>query len=294
MGNAVISVGPRHVKIWRAEQSQPASPMKGKHETDSSLSIATGSPGPKLFNGRNCVLGSLLDGNFTCVVPISDSFAIVCTAQGDVCILDDSEKSQKLEKVATVDFEIRCANLDEERQLVWIGGANHHVCAFKTNALIASANGSEVPEASVTSVSGTDTANIVALGTMYDAIITTTSDREICFKRVCETGSDYSFGSDYKKLPAHEKAVLGACETLEGAHWEDIDFLTYCANGLVLFWRFSGQSVGRTKIELDQTLNCNTEDENELRVLKVLNAENWLISGDKRGVLRSAPLILDH
>lgn len=77
MGTSVISVGTRHVKVWRHDP-EPASPTKGRSELIKGYEIPPASPVPKAFSGRNCILGSLIDAVFTSVVAISQSKAILC------------------------------------------------------------------------------------------------------------------------------------------------------------------------------------------------------------------------
>lgn len=83
MGSNVISVGTRHVKVWRLERVTPISPLKTRLELETN---PPASPTPKTFSGRNCLLGALIDATFSTAVGLSDSKAVVCTIQGDfVC-----------------------------------------------------------------------------------------------------------------------------------------------------------------------------------------------------------------
>lgn len=291
MGDNVVTVGVRHVKVWRVEKSQTNPPSKGPYDIASSSAAPTGSPGPKTFSGRNCLLGSLLDAIFTCIAPISDSKAILCTSQGDVCLLDDSEKAQLLEKVTQVDFGIQCAYYDEARQLVWIAGNDQKTKAFSVNGLDSSkklhdpfnlSTNQSLPAACNTE-QGT---SMLAMGSVRDRIITSDTEKSVRIFDVQRDQEAYCLGAVTKHLPAHESAVLGVCEIQRKLSLDGPDFLTYSARGSVLFWRLDGTCTGRMEIRLDQKQATDAGDGNELKVVVQSALDELLYSGDRSGVLR--------
>ena len=291
MGNSVISAGARHVKVWRIEKVPVASPSKGPLEVTISTAAPPGSPGPRTFSGRNCLLGSLLDATFTCIAPIADSMAILCTSQGDVCLLDDSDKSQKLERKASVDFAVQCAFFDEDQGIVWVAGRDQKSKAFSLESLISSnclsdaqARSSE-PNSSLGS--GTvEKSKVIAIGSVRGCVVTTDGEKHVRIKRVSKNGEINLLGADDKHLPAHESAVLGVCELQEASEHDKPKFLTYSAKGTVLFWLLDGTCSNRIDIELDQTDGTEPGDMNELKVVIASSFDAMLYSGDKRGVLR--------
>ena len=302
MGNSMITVGARHVKVWRPEKAQVASPSKGPLDLASSTNAPPGSPGPKALSGRNCLLGSLLDATFNCIVPISDSKAVICTSQGDVCLLDDSDKCQKLEKVTSVGFGIQCAFLDGDRGLVWVAGQDQHAWAFPINTLTSSNSSSNElgplsEPASLEPTGLSETPSILAIGSVRGHIVTSDSERNVRLMRVEQRDGSFQIGASNKHLPAHESAVLGVCELPARIESSEPTFLTHSARGTVLFWLLDGTCSGRTEIRLDQAQSEESGDVNELKIVVVSTFDEMLYSGDKRGVLRymiqrSLPLAL--
>ena len=291
MGNNLITVGARHVKVWRPEKAQVASPSKGPLDLANSTVAPPGSPGPKTLSGRNCLLGSLLDATFNCAVPISDSKAILCTSQGDICLLDDSEKSQKLEKVTSAGFSIQCAFYDEARGLVWVAGQDQRTRAFSVNHLTSSNSPSDAKGPLFDSTlpenpSLSETPSILAIGSVRNHVITSDSERNVRLMDVEQHNDVHQLGANKKHLPAHESAVLGVCELQSKDGSNKPNFLTYSARGTVLFWLLDGTCCGRTEIRLDQAQSEESGDVNELKVVVVSIFDEYLYSGDKRGVLR--------
>ena len=291
MGNSVVTIGARHVKVWRVEQAQIALLPKGPLDLASSTTAPPGSPGPKTFSGRNCLLGPLLDATFTCVVTITDSKAILCTSQGDVCLLDDSDKSQKLEKLASMDFGIQCAYFDEGRKLVWVAGKDQKMRGLSLENLTSS---EKVPNLSVPSSNlvppavpgSTEIPSMLAIGSVRGCIVTSDSERNIKITSVERDREVYHLGEKIKHLPAHESAVLGVCELLQTSDSDEPKFLTYSSKGTVLFWLLDGACSGRIDIRLDQTEGAEPGDMNELKVVTTSKVNDLLYSGDKNGVLR--------
>lgn len=288
MGSSVISVGLRHVKVWRVEHVAPSSPSKFRLEVDEKPTTPTAGPGPRTLIGRNCLLGSLLDASFTCVTAISDVQAIVCTSQGDLCLLDDAGKSQKLMKVTRVPFSIHCVYFEKARGLVWVGGGACSVKAFPVTNLTTpnntrTVNGLSVATSQSIRTGSREDCSLVALGGVRNQIIAIDSEKHIVFKS--DNGRDI-MSQDQKMLPAHDRAVLGACPLVNYSHWPGSDFLTYSSNGVVLYWLSSGECVGRTNIAMEKMLDFEAEDVNELRVLLVPIFADLLVTGDKKGVIR--------
>ncbi|KAL8672765.1 MAG: hypothetical protein Q9168_002791 [Polycauliona sp. 1 TL-2023] len=120
MGTNVITVGTRHVKVWRFEQ--PSSPTKCRRGLESVNDSSHASPVPKTLAGRNVLLGALKDAVFTCAVAIAEDAAVLCTHDGAVCLLDDANRSQRLCQVTKKEYSIACVTLDPSSRVVWLGG----------------------------------------------------------------------------------------------------------------------------------------------------------------------------
>ena len=284
MGHSVISIGIRHAKVWRT----PVSPSKTRLELDNIGIEPSRVLRPQAFAGRNCLLGPLMDATFTSVDVISERRAILCTAQGDVCLLDDSDETQQLKRVAHVDFSILCVVFDRAKGLVWIGGRHGNMGSINLDALIKPTIPTLPPTTTWHfSSAGSDMVpDIVAIGFVRGRPLTINSDRVIEIRRLVDTEGASVMESDSKRLPAHESAVLGVSDLLPKTRVGGSDFFTFSARGNVLFWLLNGACTGSMKIPLDQSVYPEDGDTNDLKIVVPLGSDEHLLSGDGMGILR--------
>ena len=284
MGHSVVSIGIRHARVWR----KTASPSKTRLELDDIGIGSSKNLTPKAFAGRNCLLGPLMDTTFTSVAAISDCRAILCTAQGDICLLDDSHQTQRLERVAHVDFGILCVVFDHARGLVWIGGRQETMRSMHLDTLIKPTVPTAPPvRTSPLSSPGSDMVpDTIAIGFVRGRVITINSHGIIELRGLINTEKASVMGTDSKKLPAHESAVLGVSDLLSKSRVDGPDFLTFSAKGSVIFWLLSGACTGCMKIPLDRPAYPEDGDTNDLKIVVPLESDERLLSGDKMGVLR--------
>jgi len=110
--------------MWKIEDETPSprDSQKSIHQLFEKLSVTKtrSSKGPGILGGRNALLGALSDSQFTCIVAISDSAALVATEKGDVCILDDS--IQRFQKISSADFPVTCITVDADNTYAWVAG----------------------------------------------------------------------------------------------------------------------------------------------------------------------------
>lgn len=117
------SAGTRHVKIWRIHEHRSISPSKQRLAADAKTQPSPASPSvSNPLPGRNCLLGSLVDSTFTCVVRSMDDRAIVCSEKGDICLIEENEGNQRLVKIEEAGFGITSIATDPESKYVWLGG----------------------------------------------------------------------------------------------------------------------------------------------------------------------------
>ena len=290
MGQSIISIGTRHVKVWRTYVS---SSKAGLERDDTGIGstqshIQRQSPTPKTFAGRNCLLGPLADARFTSVAAVSDCRAIICTAQGDICLLDDSHQTQRLEKVAQVNFSVLCVAFDHSDSLIWVAGRQGAMKSMHLDNLIKPTIPS-VPPASLSSVASSSPElepDLIALGFVRGRVVTIDSHRVIEVRALADSGKASVMDSDSKKLPAHESAVLGVSSLLPKARVDSPDFLTFSARGTVLFWLLDGTCTGSMKIPLDQPSCPEDGHANELKIVAPLGSHEHVLTGDKLGILR--------
>jgi len=245
---------------------------------------------PKTFSGRNCLLGALKDATFTAAVALSDDQAVLCSSQGDVCLLD-TKRMQRLSMAAKFGFCIECVTVDRKRGLVWVAGGGGNMRSMLMDDLVKpTASPSALVVLSshdMTLTSGLDKrADTLAIGIIRNRIITIDSDRIVQIRAAEEAGKGPHLPGVIKRLSAHESAVLGVRSLLPKADPEGPDFLTFSKKGTVIFWMLDGTCTGSIEIHLDQPDAVEHGAVNELKVVTPFVPDDSLVSGDKAGVMR--------
>ena len=278
MGNRVISIGARHAKVWRTH----VSPSKTKPELNNTGNGSPKSPAPKILAGRNCLLGPLIDATFTSAAAISNCRAVLCTAQGDICLLDDSQETQQLERFAHVAFGILCVHVDHACGLIRIGGRDGNMISIHLDSVAQTVTPSTT---SAFQSTGPDVMpDTVAIGAVRGRVVAVNSRRIIEIRGLVDTAAGNCItDADSKRLPAHENAVLGVSDLLPKASFSD--FFTW-SRGTVLFWLLNGTCTGSVEIHLDQPVCPEDGDTNDLKVVVPLGSDELLLSGDRMGILR--------
>ena len=281
MGDRVVSIGIRHAKVWRTH----VSPSKTRPESDNIGIASSKSPAPKTFAGRNCLLGPLMDATFTSAAAISDCRAVLCTAQGDICLLDDSHETQQLERVAHVDFGILCVLVDHACGLIWIGGREGSMMSMHLDTLV-KPTARIVPTVTTSAFQSTGpdvVPDTVAIGLVRGRVIFVDSHRIIEIRGLVDTAGGSATDAYSKRLPAHESAVLGVSDLLPKTR--NADFFTW-SRATVLFWLLNGTCTGSLEVHLDQPVCPEDGDTNNLKIVVPLGSDELLLSGDRMGVLR--------
>ncbi|KAL8919346.1 MAG: hypothetical protein Q9208_006845, partial [Pyrenodesmia sp. 3 TL-2023] len=289
MGTSVVSVGTRHVKVWR--QEQPSSPSKGRRGLDNLDDGSTASPVPKTFAGRNCVLGVLKDAIFTSVTAISDHRAVLGTQDGAVCLLDDANRTQRLYQVSQKAFGITCMTVDRSSGNVWLGGNRVEPEALPLDVLLTAEDASAVPRAR----QALDVRDDHKRGESFRALAICCVDNLLVAIDSSRLIHIYSVGlksqitptlSAAQELPAHESPILGVV-VLPKPNIAGSDFLTYTGRGHVFYWLWNGTCTSRCHVRLEHPLALALGESNELRVVRATSVEGMLLAGDKAGLLHS-------
>ena len=287
MGSSVISVGTRHVKVWRLDQTESVSPTKSRPDLIKGLEIPSSSAAPKAFAGRNCLLGSLIDAVFTSAVAISQDKAILCTEQGDICLLDDADQEQRLEKVAQVDFSVFCVSVGTSRDCIIVAGSEGRIKVipikdlenFETDLDMIN-NSSSTSRTTVDAGGGFP--DILAIGSLsMGRLFTVDRNHTMCIKKA-EKVEEQDSSSILKQIDAHDTAVLGV-SALQQPNKYSADFFTWASQGTALFWKLDGICTHRLEIPLDQEPTPETGDANELKVLRASSSGDLFVFGDKFG-----------
>ncbi len=279
MGNSIITVGTRHVKVWRVDSGQSSSPSKQRFSPEGLPLPSTVQPTAiKTLPGRNCLLGVLVETTFSCVVSISDDVAVVCSEKGDICLLDDND-GQKLIKVGHAGFAVTCISANIERRLICIGGRG----AMKTigfDELLKGNSHVDSPGAnSYLSSSQLGSGTLCAIALTTEVCIAVNSEHAI-------TVSKNDLVSDTPTpLTGHRDPVLGVrllCQPNNMA----ADFFTWSSTGEVLFWDLQGTRIGSMQIEIEQSLISEDGSPNQCQIIRASPSAAFFVSGDKHGVLR--------
>ena len=285
MGTNVITVGTRHVKVWRFEQ--PLSPVKSRRGLDTVHDSSNSSPVPKAFAGRNVLLGPLRDAVFTCVVGISEDAAVLCTQDGAVCLLDDAHRSQRLCHVCRKDYFITCVTLDPSSGVVWIAGKGVEPEALPLELFFAARDPSAAPEQhksfqAQSQRTGKEAPSICAISFADNRLVANDPSRGMSIYKVGSYPNRDPEASAIQRLPAHNSAVIGVLIS-SNPNVRAFDFLTYSERGDIFYWSWDGTCTGTCTVPLDVP---EAEELNELRIVRHLPTINLLLTGDKTGFLR--------
>ncbi|KAL1838981.1 hypothetical protein VTJ49DRAFT_2026 [Mycothermus thermophilus] len=275
MGNSLLTLGVRHVKLWRVDDGQDPSSAKSK------LSNDTPSPAPqaqKPLPGRNILLGPLLETTFSCALPVSDEKAIICSESGCVCLLDDANKQMRLAKALEVDFAITCiARRSEE---VYLGGRDGQLAVVKLDSIL---NCISEPPIRISRLK----AGLAAMGLLENNNFVTIDSR----RSIDIWSPDYLPGSSddddaHIALPGLGDPVLGI-QPLPASRGPGARFFTWSGAGRVTTWDMNGMVQSSLDITVEQ-IDTGSEPGliNQVVVVKATDDGSLFVAGDKLGVLR--------
>lgn len=268
MGRTLVTVGTRHVKLWRTEEDKP------------------NASGPVVLHGRNALLGNMSDSTMSCIVGISEDKAVVCSERGDICLLE--EVGMRFSKVADAGFGVHCIAVDAERKFAWVAGKNgSHSALVLANIVPPTPPASPSSSRSSSPVlpSGCRRADVVAMASMFGHLFTLDSNRSLKIINMSTVDGVPVPNSMVRELPAHKDACLGV-RPLPRDHPSKAAFFTWSAGGAVLFWCLDGICKAEFQIELEQPSEGEDDVSNELKVVRVSDDGTFFVSGDKYGVLR--------
>ncbi|KAL8774383.1 MAG: hypothetical protein Q9209_001134 [Squamulea sp. 1 TL-2023] len=297
IGTSVVTVGTRHVKVWRFEQ--PSSPVKSRHGLDTVHDSCNASPAPRTFAGRNVLLGPLKDEVFTCVVGISEDAAVLCTQNGAICLLDDAHRSQRLCQVGKKHYSITCVTLDQSSSVVWIVGKGVEPESLPLSRFFAVRNPSATLE---------QHASLYALGERkkannFNICATCYTDNRLVAIDLSRGMSIYGVVSDHdsapevsaiQRLAAHNSAVVGAIVSTD-LTMTGFDFLTYSERGDILYWLWDGTCTGPIRqvqfAKTGRTLVSMSSDRTLVLHQKVIRTDNSIAFVSTKTIhLKASPM----
>lgn len=279
MGCNLITVGLRFIKVWRPNDL-PAS-VNENSERGYGLYNRQHKP----LAGRNTLLGDLLEATFTCVTAFSETKAIICTDGGDVCILDDQDKNQRLIRVANVVFSITAVCLGPHAQVI-ITGLDGSIEVLDLDKLSKAFVPPNTPPGSLgkSLTRPSSCCYFVAVGSIGDAIVTVDNAHGIQLRQIAPTRQTDDSTHTTQELPAHSDAVLGV-RALTEPNDQGIAFVSWSANGTVIFWSTECEAKATIHVPMDQITDMYNVL-NELKTVVALPDVSHAITGDKYGVLR--------
>ena len=236
-------------------------------------------PALKTLSGRNVLLGPLVEATFTTLAAISDHKAVLCTEKGDVCLLDDTE-GQKLIRLANTGFSVTCIAVDTSTKQIRIGGRNGNVRSMSLDELLAPNTPPESPTPRKESISSNDLGHLCAMGYASGTLISIDSKHSI---EISNDGSTPEILNT--PFPAHGDAVLGV-RLLSQPNEINAAFLTWSANGTIVFWDLDGNSKKSLNVEVEQPPATEDDFINQCLIVRSSEGAKFLIAGDKYGVLR--------
>ena len=291
MGSSVISLGTRHVKMWRPEAPPNHSSSKPGISSKIDTPLTPGRSDLRVLYGRNCLLGDLKDATFVSAASISECKAIICSKQGDICLLDDSKKNQSFAKVVAVEEAINCVVFDQKNSLLWFAAEGGVIKSMHSHDLEKLPTAQTKSSASMSELAGLQSgclaAGSMALSIVRDCIISQNNNRNIEILAIEKKNLQPPRLSLAKTLHAHRDDVLGIC-ILPKSEGHEAKFLTYSAEGVVLLWTIDGVCTDKIEIPLEFS-NDNigeSSDANGIKVVIPCGFSGLLLSGDKRGILR--------
>ncbi|KAL3421881.1 WD repeat-containing protein 62 [Phlyctema vagabunda] len=278
MGNKnIVTIGTRHIKVWRIEESQTPSPTKTKFALDGTPQPASVQSALKPLAGRNCLLGPLVEATFNCIDAISEQRAIVCSEKGDVCLLDDAD-GLKLTKLFNVGFPVACLAVNTELNSLRIGGRTGIVKVFDLEEVLTSLTVPSLPTLHLES----NGSHLCAMGYAGQSLVTVDSKHLI--EIVTPTSHEES---DIRQIqiPAHGDSVMGVC-LLSSMNSLKADFITWSADGIIVFWDLNGMSKLSISAEIEQLATGDEEQANQCQIVRASDGVKFLVVGDRYGVLK--------
>lgn len=295
VGKNLLTVGLRFVKVWRPSEDS----VSDSRTNDSPATFGTPrqktidfgnsilSPKQSVLAGKNSLLGDLLDCNFVCAVSLGNDKAAICSDNGEVAIVEDVSKTQALRVVASLDFAISTARVDDDGCLLveGVSGASERVDLNNLAACAPSAKKRDRRQTiSPIKAKPADVPTVIATATIANLVLEMDSRRNIRLTRSVEAdGASDDVAS--LQLPAHSDSVVGV-DTLSSQTLTSADFFTFTGSGAIRLWGISGSSFASLQVPVESSADMYDQT-NELRAAVALttNIGEYLVAGDRYGTV---------
>ncbi|KAI1428738.1 WD40-repeat-containing domain protein [Xylaria sp. FL1777] len=275
MGNSLITLGVRHVKVWRIDEAQATSPVKQKFIGD----MSSAAQPQKTLPGRNVLLGNMIEATFSCAAAIDDTKAIICSETGEVCLLDDLGKQMKLTHLLESGFVTTCIAI--RSGLVYIGGKSGNLVTLDLESLL---KGSATSTQMTTEAS--NSVGILALGFSADKLVTIDTKRSIDIWNQDHMSRTPGIEPVSRPIPGCGDAAMGI-GSLSQSNVTGAQFYTWSQSGYVILWSTDGTIKSSFQVPLDEA--CFEEEPelvNQMATIRATADGKFFISGDKLGFVK--------
>ncbi|KAI0837298.1 WD domain-containing protein [Hypoxylon sp. FL0890] len=274
VGNNLITLGVRHVKVWRVDEGQSTSPVKQRFIGEAS---ATPQPHQKTLPGRNVLLGNMIEATFSCATAIDDTKAIVCSETGDVCLFDDTDKQMKLTNVLESGFVTTCVTI--RGNVVYLGGKSGNLTTLDLEAFMRC--DSNCIRTNVASFGG-----LFAMGFLEENLVTVDARRSIHIWELDHSQGKLELRSHPIQIPGHEDPVLGV-EALKRPNAPGADFYSWSGSGQVILWDTDGKIKSSFRVPLEEACYDDESDlVNQLTLVRATQGGKFFVAGDKLGIVK--------
>ncbi|PNP52934.1 hypothetical protein THARTR1_06449 [Trichoderma harzianum] len=282
LGNSLITLGIRHIKMWKIDENAGISPTKPKFASDHPPLSPTSQ---KTLPGRNIILGGLLEATFSCAA-VDGSRFIICTEAGDVCILDGDDKQTKVVCILNLEFSI--STIQIRGNVAYVGGKGGDFTKLDVVRLM---------EGSKDCIIGTSQSStgLVALGFMANNSVTIDAKGSIDIWDLDYVPGQTAEPSSHIHIPGHGEPVAGICP-MDRLNEMQAAFVTWSNSGMVTFWDLDGKIKASISIPLEglNVSDANPEPPNQLTCVKISKSGRLLVTADRLGVLRVTDTVTEE
>ncbi|KAI1097700.1 WD domain-containing protein [Jackrogersella minutella] len=274
VGSNLVTLGVRHIKVWRIEEGQSIPPPKQKFIGDPTT---TPQPHQKTLRGRNVILKKMIEATFSCAAAIDDTKAIICSETGDVCLFDDTDQQMKLTNVLESGFLTTCVTI--RGNVVYLGGKSGDLVTLDLASFVACSP--DCIRTNLGSFSG-----LFAMGFLESNMITVDAKRTIHVWGLDDVPEQLDFKSPPIPIPGLQDPVLGV-ESIKRPNAPGADFYSWSGSGQVILWDVDGKITSSFQVPLD---DAALEDEpdlvNQLTLVRATEGGRFFVTGDKLGIVK--------